>query len=122
MKLLLGVGGSEDSVHALEATLGRVRTAGDELTVAVFDNPDSSPSTDAVEARVRDAAATTGVDATVRRLTGDPGSELVALAEREGYDRIVLGGGTRSPMGKIDLGPVAQFVVVNAPVSVTLVR
>jgi nucleotide-binding universal stress UspA family protein len=122
VKVLLGVGGSEDSVRALETTVDRARAAGDDLTVAVFENPDSAPATDEVVERVRETLAAAGVEATVRRVRGDPGSELVALAEREGYDRVVLGGGTRSPMGKIELGPVAQFVVVNAPVSVTLVR
>jgi len=71
---------------------------------------------------VRETIDGSGVDADVRRLTGHPGSELTELAEREGFDRIVLSGGRRSPLGKIDLGDVAEFVLLNADVSVTLIR
>jgi len=61
-----------------------------------------------------------GVD--VRTLSGDPGSELLDVAEREGFDQIVLGGGQRSPMGKIKLGHIAEFVLLNSHVTVKLVR
>lgn len=122
MKLLLGVGGTDDGIRALERTLARVDETGDDLTVAVFENPASEATVDEVVDRVRDHLATAGVDAPVRRIEGHPGSGLIDLAEGEGFDRIVLGGGERSPMGKVQVGSVAQFVVVNAPVSVTLVR
>jgi len=47
---------------------------------------------------------------------------LVEVAEREGFDRIVLGGGETSPLGKVKLGSIAEFVILNAGVSVTLIR
>jgi nucleotide-binding universal stress UspA family protein len=122
MKVLLGVGGSDDSLRALERAVERAREAGDELTVAVLDNPESAAAVDDVEERVRETLAAADVDAAVRRLEGDPGSRLVDVAEREGFDRIVLGGGETSPLGKIQLGSIAEFVVLNASVSVTLVR
>jgi nucleotide-binding universal stress UspA family protein len=122
MKVLLGVGGTEGSVRALERTLARTREAGDDLTVAVFDDTGATEPLDAVEARVRDHLADAGVDAEVRRVTGDAGSALVELAEAGGFDQVVVGGGERSPMGKIRVGSVAQYVVTNAPVTVTLVR
>lgn len=121
MKLLLGVGGRTESARALERTLSRTRETGDDLTVAVFDDGDAA-SLDELEARVRDALVSHGVDGEVRRVEHDAGSGIVELAEREGFDRIVLGGGERSPMGKVQVGAVAQYVVVNAPVTVTLVR
>jgi nucleotide-binding universal stress UspA family protein len=121
VKLLLGVGGRTESARALDRTLSRTRETGDDLTVAVFDDGDAA-SLDDVEARVRDALVSHGVDGEVRRVERDAGSGLVGLAEREGFDRIVLGGGERSPMGKVQVGAVAQYVVVNAPVTVTLVR
>jgi len=55
-------------------------------------------------------------------VSGHPGSRLVELAEREGADRIVLGGGETSPLGKVQLGSVAEFVLLNAKTTVTLVR
>lgn len=122
MKVLLGIGGSEDSFRALEKTLDRVAATGDELTVAVLENPDSEPSPSAVVDRARDAVASSGIDAEVRRLDGDPGARLVEFAERERFDAIALGGGEESPMGKITLGSITEFVVLNATVTVILVR
>ena len=122
MKLLLGVGGSEDSLRALDRAIERAREAGDDLTVAVVDNPESPADVDDVESEVRERLAATGFDAEVRRLEGDPGSQLVRLSEREAFDRIVLGGGETSPLGKVRLGSIAEFVILNAGVSVTLVR
>lgn len=122
MKLLLGIGGSDDSLRALSVTVERARATGDELVVAVVENPDSSRDPDGVADRAREAVADAGIDASVRRVEGDPGPQLVEIAETEEFDRIVLGGGETSPMGKINPGRIAEFVVLNAPVTVTLVR
>ena len=121
VKVLLGVGGRDDSALALDRTVERAREAGDDLTVAVFDDTGTGDAV-AVERRVRTALEDAGVDATITRLDGDAGSALVELAETGGFDRVVVGGGERSPMGKVQVGSVAQFAVVNASVTVTLVR
>lgn len=122
MKVLLGMGGSDDSFRALERTIERAREAGDELTVAVVENPESAPSPEEVEHRVRETLSDAEIDADVRLLEGHPGSRLAEHAEREGYGRIVLGGGETSPLGKVQLGSIAEFVLLNANTSVTLVR
>lgn len=122
MKVLLGIGGTDDSLAALEQTVERAREAGDDLTVGIIDNPAADLSPDEVEARVRGVLDETGVDAAVRQLEGDPGSALVDLSEAENFDRIVLGGGETSPMGKIRIGSVAEFVLLNSHVTVSLVR
>ena len=122
MKVLLGIGGTEDSVRALERTVRRARRAGDDLTVAVVENPGSDRTPAEVERLVRDLLSETDLAADVRVLEGHPGSRLVELAESEGYDQIALGGGERSPMGKINLGGVAEFVLLNSQVTVKLVR
>lgn len=122
MKVLLGVGGSDDSLAALERTVERADAAGDDLTVAILRNPESDRSPDEIEEIVEAELAESGIDATVRHLAGDPGSELVSLAGEEGFDEVVLGGGERSPMGKVRLGHIAEFVLLNSPVTVTLVR
>jgi len=75
-----------------------------------------------VEHRVRERLDELGFEADVRQVTGHPGSQLVELAAGEGFDRIVIGGGQRSPLGKIELGELAEFVLLNADRSVTLVR
>ena len=122
MKVLLGIGGSDDSVRALEQTVSRTTVTGDELTVALVDNPSSDRSKDELEETVHSLLDEEGVEAEVRRLEGDPGSRLVGVAEEEGFDKIVLGGGQTSPMGKINIGGIAEFVLLNSHVTVTLVR
>lgn len=122
MRVLLGIGGSDDSFTALEATVERARTAGDDLSIAVVDNPSTDRSYADIEAQILSVLDEAGVEADVRRVEGDAGSQLVQIAESEGFDRIALGGGQTSPMGKITLGQIAEFVLLNSPVTVTLVR
>lgn len=122
MRVLLGIGGSDDSLTALEKTVERTRVAGDDLTVAVVENPEADASLEEIESQVRSSLEGAAVDADVRRVEGDAGSRLVEIAETEGFDLIALGGGQTSPMGKINLGQIAQFVLLNSHVSVTLVR
>lgn len=122
MKVLLGIGGSEDSIRALEQVVERSASAGDDLTVAIVENPRSDRTPEEIERQVRDVLDDTGLDADVRHLEGDPGSRLVDLAETGGYDEIALGGGQTSPMGKINVGSIAEFVLLNAHTSVRLVR
>lgn len=122
MKVLLGIGGSDDSIRALEQVVDRSAHAGDDLTVAIVENPRSERSREEIERRVQAVLDDAGVEAPVRHLEGDPGSQLVDIAETEGFDEIALGGGETSPMGKINLGSIAEFVLLNARTSVRLVR
>lgn len=122
MKVLLGIGGSEDSFRALEEAIARAREADDDLTIAVLENPDSTPAVEEVRRRVEEALDDAGFAAEVRTLSGHPGSRLLEVAESEGYDRIVLGGGETSPLGKVQLGAISEFVLLNARTSVTLIR
>ncbi|MFB6298282.1 MAG: universal stress protein [Salinirussus sp.] len=123
MHVLLGVGAGDD-LSALDATVARAREAGDDLTVAVYapDDDDGGGGLDAAGDRVRKRLDELAFEAAIRRIEGDPGGRLVELAADEGYDRIVLPGGKRSPLGKITLGEVAEFVLLNARTSVTLIR
>ena len=122
MKILIGVGGTDDSLDALRKTVARAVEAGDDLTIAIIDNPQSELSREETEDRAREAVDEASIDAEIRRLDGDPGSALVRLSEDENFDKIVIGGGERSPMGKITVGTIAEFVILNAHVTVTLVR
>jgi nucleotide-binding universal stress UspA family protein len=122
MRTLVGTGGSDDSLLALETALDRAEAAGDDVTIAIVENPDSPRSVEEIRGRVENRLANAGIDAEVRVLEGDPGSRLVEISEREGFDRIVLGGGETSPLGKINIGRIGEFVLLNADVTVTLVR
>jgi len=122
MNVLLGIGASADAFDALEETVERAREAGDELTVAILATPATTHDADDTEARVRSRLSEAGLDADIEHVEGDPGGGLVELADSGDFDRIVLGGGDRSPLGKITLGEVSEFVLLNAETSVTLVR
>lgn len=122
MRLLLGIGGSDDAWHALTQTAERASEAGDSLTVAILDNPDTEMSPDEIEEKVERTLAEYDLEPDIRHLEGDPGAMLVEEGDCGEYDQIVIGGGERSPMGKIRVGQVAEFVVLNAETSVTLVR
>lgn len=119
MKVLLGIDGSERAFRAFERTVARVRETGDDLTVAVVE---SDVEDETVERRVREALDAADVEATVECVDGHAGGELVEMADTGGYDRLVVDGGERSPMGKIRLDPTTEFVLLNAETSVTLAR
>jgi nucleotide-binding universal stress UspA family protein len=122
MKVLVGLGGSDRSLQALEETIDHAAAAGDEILVCVIDDPDADGDQDALLDHARDALAERDLEGEVRQVTGPAGGELVEIANTEAVDRIVLGGGKRSPMGKIKIGQVAEFVLMNADTTVTLVR
>jgi nucleotide-binding universal stress UspA family protein len=122
MKVLLGVGGSDGSFAALADTVDRAAEAGDEVTVAVVDREDIALPPEEVETEVRERLADAEMDPEIRRLSDHPGSKLVELAEREGFDRLVLAGGERSPLGKIQFDETLEFVLLNSETTVTLVR
>ena len=123
MNVLLGLGGSDESVKTLRRTIDRTREVGDDLTVVVVDKPESKRSQEDTYDLTVDRLEEAGLgDVTVEKLQGDPGSALVDYAEQGEFDELVIGGGTLSPMGKIQLGPITEFVLLNAPTTVKLVR
>ena len=120
MNVLVGVGSPNDSPAAIERTIQRAARVADELTVAIC-NPDAD--TDAsLAATVTETLEEHDITAATRHVSGQPGSELVDIAESEGFDEIVLAGGRTSPMGKITIDKTVEFVVLNAHTTVTLVR
>jgi nucleotide-binding universal stress UspA family protein len=119
MHVLFGFGPDESTVGAFDAAVDRVVETGDDLTVVVFGDPGDR---EALAARAHERLADAGTSAEVREVTRDPGSRIVELAESEGFDRIVLPGGERSPLGKIQIDNVTEFVLLNATTTVTLIR
>ncbi|MUV90660.1 universal stress protein [Halapricum sp. CBA1109] len=114
MKVLLGIGGSDRCWEALSQTVARANEAGDDLTVAVYEDDAVGESTATIADRVREEVDEAGLDADVRSVSGHPGGALVEIADGEGFDRLVVAGGSRSTLGKIQLGGVAEFVVLNS--------
>lgn len=122
MKVLLGHSGSELSWAAFRQTVDRAQAAGDSLTVAIYDDDAVDESLDEIESQARAELAETALDAELRRIDGHIGGALVEIADGENYDRLVVAGGSRSTLGKIQLGTVAEFLVLNAETPVTLIR
>ena len=122
MKVLLGLAGTDESMRALQTTIERTAGTGDDLTIAVGDHPELERSGRELIDEVDRLLEESNVDADIHKLEGNPGSELVELAEREEFDQLVIGGGTESPMGKIRLGPVTEFILLNARTTVKLIR
>ena len=122
MEILLGMGGSPDSRLALRETVSSIATADDRLTVAILRDAHSDTTVDELETLIETTAAEAGMSVEIEVIDGDPGPALTDLAESAGYDQVVIGGGKRSPMGKISLGEITEFVVLNADTTVTLVR
>ena len=54
--------------------------------------------------------------------TGDPGDQIVAAAEAEHVDMILVGSHGRGAVGRLFLGSVSEHVVRNAPCPVLVVR
>ena len=122
MNVLLGLGGSDESVKALRRTIDRTRQADDDLTVAVIEKSDADRSAEEMAHQAEKLLSEAGIDAEVTQLVGDPGSALVDFAESGEFDQLVIGGGTESPMGKIRLGGITEFVLLNATTTVKLIR
>ncbi|WP_267641797.1 universal stress protein [Haloarchaeobius amylolyticus] len=122
MRVLLGIEGSDESMRTLRKTIERAKEAGDELTIVVVEKDEAKREQSEMAEQARELVSQSGIDAEVRTASGDPGSTLVDIAEREGFDQLAIGGGTQSPMGKIRLGPITEFVLLNANVTVRLVR
>jgi len=122
MNVLLGLGGSDESVKTLRQTIERTQDVGDDLTVVIVDKPESKRSQDETYQMAVDRLKDVGLDEITVKNSRGSGSALVNYAEQGEFDQLVIGGGTLSPMGKIQLGPITEFVLLNAPTTVKLVR
>ena len=67
-------------------------------------------------------ARTRGVEATYLLWTGEPGRSIVAAADAEGADMIVVGTRSRDRAGRFLLGSVSDYVVYHAACPVLVAR
>lgn len=63
-----------------------------------------------------------GIDVSFLVWTGDPGDQIVAAAEAEHVDMVLVGSHGRGAVGRLFLGSVSEHVVRNAPCPVLVVR
>lgn len=144
LTVVVGVGQSDENrIDDLVDTVRKlVRSADDEVILAhVYDESDREtleemldletehPDQLAIATRhntavreVVDDLETHGIDPVFRGRFGDPGEELVAIAEADGADFLVAGGRKRSPVGKALFGSTAQEVLLSAPCPVVFFR
>lgn len=122
MDVVVGLGVFEESVQALDRTIERARTADDSVTVAVLDVPTREQPLSTVVRRVREYLGDVDVPIDVRPLEGTPGPALVTFAEEGAFDQVVLANTKRTPMGKIQVSELTEFVLLNSQVTVILVR
>jgi nucleotide-binding universal stress UspA family protein len=64
----------------------------------------------------------TGIEVAFLVWTGDPGDQIVAAAEAESIDMIIVGSHGRGTVGRLLLGSVSEHVVRNARCPVLVVR
>lgn len=64
----------------------------------------------------------TGVAVTFLVWTGDPGESIVAAADSERVDVILVGAHNRGAIGRILMGSVSEYVARHAPCPVLVVR
>lgn len=122
MKVLLGHSGSDSSWKAFRETIERAAVADDEVTIAIYDDEGVEATPEEIEQEVQDELDDSKIDAELRRIEGHVGGRLVELGDGRSFDRLVIAGGDRSTLGKIQLGSVAEFVVLNSETPVTLIR
>lgn len=73
-------------------------------------------------AQARAFAATQGLSLTTHMKQGHAGSEIIALAEREKSDLIIVGSHGKSNVDKLFIGSVSTFVIAHSKISTMVVR
>ncbi|WP_135828663.1 universal stress protein [Halorussus halobius] len=77
---------------------------------------------EAVFADAQEIADEYGVELDTRQEMGRPARTIVAVAEEDDFDQIVMGSHGRSGVSRILLGSVAETVVRRSTIPVTVVR
>jgi len=77
---------------------------------------------EAVLERAKKYAAGKGITVITHRKQGHAGSEIIALAERERSDLIIVGSHGKSNTDRLLIGSVSTFVVTHSTVTTMVVR
>ncbi|NMB79181.1 MAG: universal stress protein [Methanomicrobiales archaeon] len=77
---------------------------------------------ESVLARAKSQAAASGISLTTHIKFGHAGSELIALAEKNKADLIIVGSHGKSQADRLLIGSVSTFVVTHSKVSTMVVR
>lgn len=128
MRIVTGYLPTPEGERALETSIAEARLRDGELLV-VYSKRGGESDAEFVEARERmdeieQRLAGEDVDCEVHQLVRDmpPGEDLVAFAEEQDADLIVIGVRRRSPVGKLVMGSNAQHIVLHAHCPVLCVK
>lgn len=126
MKILLAYVPSATSEAALDFTLRRAREASASVLVLHSEaGKDSKKAAEVSDRRPLEERLTeAGIDYELRTVPrrDDPADDILAAAESEGIDEVVLGIRHRTPIGKIILGSTSLRVIMEAPCPVVCVK
>ena len=143
--ILVATDGSDDSDAAVEAALDLAHDTNGKLLVlsvvpesgeaaedgdgaaADAEPPARDEDEEVIEANdltndVVDHAVEWGIEATPLVWEGEPADAILAAAESEGADVIVIGSSGKSGVGRMLMGSVSDDVIRRAPVPVMVVR
>ena len=108
-------------MYVIEIPEGRwAQLVGPELQVPVTERAEEHA--EEVLEPARELAAERGRDLETAVVTGEPDHRIVAQAEDESVDLIVIGSHGREDISRLLLGSVAEKVVRRSPVPVLVVR
>ncbi|MWV38443.1 universal stress protein [Natrialba sp. INN-245] len=82
----------------------------------LFENSEPPESLEATAAYLSE----NGVSVSTRREHGDPAETILAVAENDDVDTIVMSARKRTPVGKALFGSVTQNVTLDSPVPVVI--
>lgn len=118
-RILVGTDGSATAAKAVDRAVELSRMAGAELTIV---HVGSGPKAQRIAHDAKQAHADSGVSILTQVRRGDPASTLVAAAESEGYDLLVVGNKGMTGAARFFLGSVPNKVSHHARCSLLIVR
>jgi nucleotide-binding universal stress UspA family protein len=115
-KMLVGTDGSDAASKAVAEAVDLAKAMGASLTVATV--APSEEAGDRVLASVREKYP----DVETRVLVGEPADEMVGLAERDGYDLMIVGNKGMTGARRFLLGSVPNKISHHAPTSLLILN
>ncbi|MGB9826952.1 universal stress protein [Thermosphaera chiliense] len=125
-KILVPVDGSEVSLKALELAIDLAKHYGSKITVVTVKSKGETLSQDPL-AKAKARIAREPINVSYKTLEYDPSLEsvsyrLIKEIVEEGYDLVIMGARGKTLYGELPIGSVALSLVINAPISVLVVR
>ena len=118
-RVLVGSDGTDRAGRAVERAVEVARALGASVTILGVGR---GAKFEAALQRQADGLAVPGVDVDVRVEEGNPAQVLIDVADRDGYDMLVLGNKGMSGIERLRLGAVPNKVSHHLPCSLLIVR